>query len=697
MQKVFLLWLVSLAWAIWPIGPDIGVPQILRNGRGYAPHPVACPDYPLLRKADKVCEKERIYKEKRHELTNPKLIEFLRDVAKLPDFDAEHFITSTQYIHNITIGVAISGGSYRSMLTGAGQVLALDDRYADLKTKGLGGLLQSTMYFSGLSGGAWLVGTLALNDWISVIDILNTDSGIWNLQVPLISPGGLNIVQSVIDLYMIRKELKAKKKAGYTTTITDTWGRLLSLETLNPTEFYNYGENLTWSDVQYMASFQNYTMPIPLIYASGRNPLTILVDQNSTTFEYTPFEFGTWDPRLESFVDTKYIGTPLDNGEHPAGCVANYDNAGFVMGSASSFWNGGLLEINSTKVPSFLKYIVRKILTPLAIDAIDVAEYRPNPFYLSNDTRLHSFGSSKSLHIVDGGESKRSVPFDLLHIKERSADILFGFDNSYDAERWPDGSSMSNSFLRQFTPWGKKGAFPFVPTVETMAKKGFNKKPVFYGCDASKLSPLVTYLGEGQNETDVPLIVYVPNTEYTYASNVSTAKTLFSDKEKRAFIENGFSISSLGNYSVDLNWPTCVGCAVIRRQQERLGIAPSEKCQQCFDKYCWQGGIEESPRPDLAPVLSQIAASEGKANTSVFSNTSSHLHARFDNQKAFVRSDSASYNQGMSEQSIGRSRAAIEEQWVKLTVFRGGANKHDFSKILRSLVIAVAAVIGLFV
>jgi len=50
------------------------------------------------------------------------------------------------------VGLAFSGGGYRAMLTGAGALSVLHEN----------GILNSSLYISGLSGGAWAVGTWAL-------------------------------------------------------------------------------------------------------------------------------------------------------------------------------------------------------------------------------------------------------------------------------------------------------------------------------------------------------------------------------------------------------------------------------------------------------------------------------------------------------------------------------------------------------
>ena len=58
------------------------------------------------------------------------------------------------------IALAFSGGGYRACLNGAGAVQAFDSREPIAKAGKLGGLLQSSTYIAGLSGGGWLVGSI---------------------------------------------------------------------------------------------------------------------------------------------------------------------------------------------------------------------------------------------------------------------------------------------------------------------------------------------------------------------------------------------------------------------------------------------------------------------------------------------------------------------------------------------------------
>ena len=96
----------------------------------YAPYETDCPSGELTRQSVNISDGERDYITHRWEKTNNKLIEFLSERANLSDFDAETYINDYSDEHNITIGVAFSGGGYRAMLCGAGELLGLDDRYA---------------------------------------------------------------------------------------------------------------------------------------------------------------------------------------------------------------------------------------------------------------------------------------------------------------------------------------------------------------------------------------------------------------------------------------------------------------------------------------------------------------------------------------------------------------------------------------
>jgi hypothetical protein len=70
------------------------------------------------------------------------------------------------------IGLAFSGGGYRAMLGGAGVMQAFDDT-KNGGVAGVAGILSSSLYISGLSGGGWLVGLWALNSFAPVQDLVS--------------------------------------------------------------------------------------------------------------------------------------------------------------------------------------------------------------------------------------------------------------------------------------------------------------------------------------------------------------------------------------------------------------------------------------------------------------------------------------------------------------------------------------------
>lgn len=565
------------------------------DGSAYSPRQTSCPDGPILRKASKIAQEEQEYILQRHRLTTPALKTFLANKCNLSNFDAESFFASAT--RNISVALAFSGGGYRAMLCGAGELMALDNRTSALNSDGLGGLLQSSTYILGLSGGSWLVGTLALNNWMSVENVMSSGLNIWDLDNTIFNPNGINILATAEYYNLIRQAVDAKQDAGYGTSITDVWGRALSYQFFNPDTSFNGGENVTWTSIQSMDSYKNYLMPFPVVLANGRNPGTIIVDLNSTVFEITPYELGSWDPSLQTFVQLKYLGTALDNGTSVKQCVTNFDNAGFIMGTLSSLFNQVFVRVQLMDGINWaLKKILESILGAFSLNDVDIASYEPNPFYNSLYGNLDSMVNNKTLHLVDGGEDQQNVPLYPFIQTSRDVDIIFAYDNSADTlHKWPNGSSLTHTYLRQFGEQGKGTPFPYVPLVSEFLSEKLTERPVFFGCSAANMSDLVSYHNNTVNGTDIPLVVYMPNSRYNYNANMSTYKMNYERNEMDGLVRNGFSVSTRGNFLADSQWNKCVGCAIIRREQERRGIEQSDECKQCFSNYCWTGGIKDTP------------------------------------------------------------------------------------------------------
>jgi len=114
----------------------------------------------------------------RRNSTIPALEEFLNR-ANISGFDVKSYFEgiSANTSNFPNIGIAVSGGGYRALMVGAGALAAFDNRTANSTAHGqLGGLLQASTYLSALSGGSWLVGSLYMQNYASVQDIVTGPS-----------------------------------------------------------------------------------------------------------------------------------------------------------------------------------------------------------------------------------------------------------------------------------------------------------------------------------------------------------------------------------------------------------------------------------------------------------------------------------------------------------------------------------------
>lgn len=566
---------MPLTWAQSPSG-------------GYAPANVTCPDKDLLRDATALSPEESEWLDLRNPITKERITDFLND-SNLTDFDVEDFMD--QVNDTIKIGIAFSGGGYRAMLNGAGQLLALDDRFEPSNDYGLGGLLQASTYLVGLSGGNWLVGSIVLNNYTGVNDIL-ADGDIWDLEHSIINMGGWNVIEAARYYSQIYSALGDKDDAGYDRSLTDIWGRALSYQFFP--DYPEAGVSLLFSDIRDVRDFRDHNMPFPIVVADGRTPGTYLISGNSTVFEFNPFEMGSWDPSVYQFMDLKYLGTNLQDGQPVDDvCVSGYDNAGFVLGTSSSLFNQFILQLGTANLPSVISGVVEDLLQSVSGDEDDIAIYEPNPFHQTDEGSVRSIARNDTLYLVDGGEDLQNIPLHPLIQPQREVDIIFAYDNSADTDQsWPNGTSMVATYERQFLDQGNGTAFPYVPDTATFRNLNLTSRPTFFGCDASNL----TDLGDGYVP---PLVVYTANRPFSYWSNTSTFKLSYDEDEKVGVITNGFEAATRLNLTLDEDFKTCISCAIIRRSQERLGQEQTEQCRQCFENYCWNGDLDADTTPGI--------------------------------------------------------------------------------------------------
>lgn len=519
------------------------------------------------------------------------------------------------------IGIAVSGGGYRAMLNGAGVVQAFDNRTPNATNAGqLGGLLQSSTYLAGLSGGSWLVGSLYTNNFSSISDILNYasdadgDSSLWQFQNSIFEgpdSGSFQVLSSVEYYKEIRDSVENKQDAGYDTTLTDYWGRALSYQLINAS---SGGPEYTFSSIAKQDWFTQADAPLPLIVADGRAPGELLIAANTTVYEFNPWEMGSHDPTVFGFAPLQYLGTNYSAGSpiDKTKCVTGFDSASFVMGTSSSLFNQGLLLLNSSEssgaFQDALQSVLQSVLQSIGEDENDIADY-PNPFYhYHNDTNPNA--ESRQLTLVDGGEDNQNIPLNPLIQPSRMVDVIFAVDSSADtnetwptadsATGWPNGASLQATYRRSLEDIQNYTGFPSIPSVTTFQNLGLNAGPTFFGCDATNFTDATSGIG---NNNIPPLIVYLPNAPYVYNSNVSTFDPSYNITERNAIVANGYEGATQGNGTLDSEWANCVGCAVLSRSLYRTNTDVPDACTKCFTKYCWNGDIDQGPLKQFVPAM----------------------------------------------------------------------------------------------
>lgn len=509
----------------------------------------------------------------------------------ISNFDATSYMNGIR--NNVSalpnIGLAVSGGGYRALMNGAGFLAAADNRTNNATNRGqIGGLLQSATYVAGLSGGGWLVGSIYTNNFSSVQDLRDGSKGssVWQFGNSIFegpASNGIQILSTANYFSTIQDEVSSKEDAGYNTSITDYWGRALSYQLVNAT---NGGPSYTFSSIALEPNFQSGSIPMPFLVSDGRAPGTSIVSLNSTVYEFSPFELGSWDPTTYAFAPLQYVGSNFSAGVVPSdgSCVEGFDQAGFVMGTSSTLFNQFLLQINTTAIPQTLRDIFTRLLTDLGEDSNDIAQWQPNPFYRYNNATNRN-AESQQLTLVDGGEDGQNIPLYPLLQPMRNVDVIFAVDSSADTTyNWPNGTSLVATYQRSLNNTIENGtAFPSIPDQNTFVNLGLNNRPTFFGCNASNLTG------------PAPLVVYLPNAPYIAFSNVSTFDPEYNDTQRNAIIRNGYEVATLANGTLDAQWPACMACAVLSRSFDRTGTTVPDECTQCFNRYCWNGTVDSTP------------------------------------------------------------------------------------------------------
>ncbi|CAD6590895.1 MAG: hypothetical protein ASARMPREDX12_004778 [Alectoria sarmentosa] len=493
---------------------------------GYAPVPATCPRRPLVRNATGISTSESSYISARAPLASAALGAWLKKVnsafstANLP-----------------AVALTTSGGGYRSLLTGAGVIQALDSRDSDVGTSGL---YQGLTYQAGLSGGGWLLSSFAGNNYPT---ISNLETTLWTTAFAesLLVPDNLEVGGAYAQ---ISADVLAKNAAGYPPTIVDVYGRLLAYQLLKGPEG---GVAIQLSSITGFSNFTSHNVPFPIITSTNVETSTgVCTPPNNTViYEFSPYEFGSFDSGVNAFTRTKYLGTSLLNGSPTkATCETNYDNLGYILGTSSDVFNELCFTFPLVAdVPGILANISAILAQTHTLTFMDEYATYPNPFYKYNHSTLVQ--AQSELTLVDGGEGHQNNPLFPLIQPARSVGVILVNDNSADTSgNFPDGSEIYQTYMQAQLAGLTK--MPVIPPTATFLSQGLNQRPTFFGC----------------NDTSKITIVYLPNYNYTFPSGESTEKVEYLPSETSGMIANGGEVATMGGNAM---FPTCLACAIAKK------------------------------------------------------------------------------------------------------------------------------------
>src|ERR1700761_2263009 len=292
----------SVVWILGVFTTANSSPTNHRQVLGYAPIRSSCPTNKLVRTANnRISQAEASYISARKVLADKALEKWLKKVNS--SFSSKRLPS---------IGLASSGGGFRSLLQGAGIIHSFDSRDGNFGTSGL---YQALSYHAGLSGGAWLVATLSANGWPTVSS-LKTD--LWEKEFAAFP--------SEEDRAVLLTFAAAKNGAGFIPTLTDLLGLLLDHGMFKGKDS---GASITFSSLVSQPEFKDHNVPYPIITAAEVVPDECFSEKFGRIFEISPYEFGSWDKGIEAFTSTKYLGTNYTGGKptklnNTNGCVQNF-------------------------------------------------------------------------------------------------------------------------------------------------------------------------------------------------------------------------------------------------------------------------------------------------------------------------------------------------------------------------------------
>ncbi|KAG0140869.1 hypothetical protein CROQUDRAFT_68916 [Cronartium quercuum f. sp. fusiforme G11] len=546
----------------------------------YAPIRTDCPDNLISQpKEAQISVAEQNYVSQKASKSIPLWRDYLNRL-NITGLDVESFLSQAtsqggRAAENLpNFGFAISGGGARALCVGASILDAMDGRNDRGVQAGVGGIVQLANYATGLSGGAWLLGSWATSNFPR-LPILNQtlwslteENDLWDWNIASHYGGVAHVV-------------KEKKKAHFPISIVDAWGRILSRHFINDKSegVKRQGQRVLWSSIRSTPDYQSQTFPyiiaLSMSRAGTRQPLTL----SSPIYEYSPDDWSVWHPSLNATMPIDYLGSSPDALEKKSdACVRGFENAGFILGMSSNIFS--LLD-----GPGKRKFLVRAI--DVFVDDTDYEGKVPNTFKglgQSSNSEAGPFPDtdSETILMADGGLASENIPLFPLLQPSRRVDTIIAVDSTADnsslsdtsAIAYPNGTSLYMTYLKTQISGFTGYKFPKIPNAPdgTFERLGFTQRPTFFGCS---------------DTGSTPLVIYLPNYYVTARTDIPSTKTTYSGEQIDGFFENGFQIATQLNRDPD--WPKCLGCALIDRQFQRNGIPRLLQCQECFGRYCATG------------------------------------------------------------------------------------------------------------
>jgi len=385
-------------------------------------------------------------------------------------------------------------------------------------------------------------------------------------------------------------DIAAKELAGFPTTLSDVYGRLLSYQLFNGA---NGGVGTTLSGITADSNFSSHNAPYPIITALGVRPdrleqglwMCINGFNDSVQYEFHPYESGSWDSNVRAFTPTRYLGSPLNDGVplSSSACMTGYDNLGFLAAASSNVFN-----FFCASIPA-VNYLMGGVFGDLLNTCIAMLgvlqtttyydEYAvlPNPWF--NSTLVPaSLSTAQDLYLLDGSQGDASVtvgqtvPLWPLIQPERAVDVIIANDNSADTpDNWPNGSSVYDTYRKAEAAGLRR--MPFIPSPDVFVSQGLNKRPVFFGC----------------RDPSAATIIYLPNVNYTYQSNFPTFELAYNSSQVTGMVGNG---NAMVTQNGTIGWPECVACGLMLKMNN--GTLPL-RCARCITEYCWNEANSTMP------------------------------------------------------------------------------------------------------